>query len=868
MGIFKAAHRTTDRIEILIIMKSLSINKCSIYNINFTKQLIRFILLSNIQVFFLCFNGSVFAAGDRIIKIGIYENAPKVFTDESGKPSGVFIDVIEQIAKAEGWLLEYIHGTWGEGLDRAKRGEIDLMPDVAYAADREKIYSFHKVPVLSSWYQVYAPRGSNIRSILDLKEKRILVLERSVQEAAFSKLNKGFGLNSFLIPVQDYNTMFQIVARGGADAAITNRFYGLMHAKKYGIEDTTLIFEPSDLFFAATRGDPKSLLNAIDSRLSDLKKDSRSAYYESLKRWTSEEVEFKLPEWLKILGMAAGVVLLISIVGSAVLKHQVNARTLELRKAKQLFMNIVEFLPDATFVIDQDKKIIAWNQACETMTGVKKETLLGRRDYAYAEPFFNERRPILIDLLDMPTPELEAAYKYIRLEDDRIYAESFIPYLRGGKGAHLWGVASPLFDQNGRRCGAIETIRDVTEQKIVENAMRESERKYRELVMLASTIILHWSHDGKIIYMNEFGLQFFGYSEDELIGSPVIGTIVPESDTGGMDLRSLMANICAEPQKYERNINENIRKNGERVWIDWANKIVLDENGKVKEILSIGTDITERKKAEDKIRVLNDELQRHAEMLENRVAERTAELAEAMEKAQAADRIKSAFLATMSHELRTPLNSIIGFTGIILQGLAGPLNEEQNKQLTMIQNSGRHLLSLINDVLDISKIEAGQLELSAKPFELRPSVEKMVKFISPLAEKKELGIQVDIAGDTGTMIADQRRIEQIILNLLNNAVKFTEKGNIRVSCRIEGGNCVLSVADTGIGIAREEMPKLFQPFYQIDSGTARKTEGTGLGLSICKKILDMMGGTIEVQSKPGEGSIFTITFPADTGVIT
>jgi signal transduction histidine kinase len=238
-----------------------------------------------------------------------------------------------------------------------------------------------------------------------------------------------------------------------------------------------------------------------------------------------------------------------------------------------------------------------------------------------------------------------------------------------------------------------------------------------------------------------------------------------------------------------------------------------------------------------------------------------------MEKAQAADRIKSSFLATMSHELRTPLNSIIGFTGILLQGLAGQLNQEQQRQMNMVQNSARHLLALINDVLDISKIEAGQLELSPSNFDLKTSIDKMVKLVSPLAEKKGLDIRLDLSEDVGTITADQRRLEQVILNLINNAIKFTDKGHIMISYRVEDDQCLLSVSDTGIGIRAEDLSKLFQPFHQIDTGIARRHEGTGLGLSICRKILDMMGGTIGVESRWGQGSTFTISFPKEPATL-
>jgi signal transduction histidine kinase len=172
------------------------------------------------------------------------------------------------------------------------------------------------------------------------------------------------------------------------------------------------------------------------------------------------------------------------------------------------------------------------------------------------------------------------------------------------------------------------------------------------------------------------------------------------------------------------------------------------------------------------------------------------------EKAQEADRLKSAFLASMSHELRTPLNSIIGFTGILLQGLVGTLNEEQKKQLTMVQSSANHLLDLINDILDISKIEAGELVVNLAPFDLRKTVDKVVQSLTPLAEKKGLMLKAVIQSRVGIIDSDQRRVEQILLNLLNNAIKFTSEGKVQLDCRIEGNFIEINVSDTGIGIKR------------------------------------------------------------------
>ncbi len=238
------------------------------------------------------------------------------------------------------------------------------------------------------------------------------------------------------------------------------------------------------------------------------------------------------------------------------------------------------------------------------------------------------------------------------------------------------------------------------------------------------------------------------------------------------------------------------------------------------------------------------------------------QLEDAKRRAESADRMKSVFLATMSHELRTPLNSIIGFSGILLQGIPGPLNDEQRKQLGMVQSSARHLLALITDVLDISKIEAGQLEVECKPFDVPDAVRAVVSSLNAQAHQKGLRMTVTVHDEVNVVHGDNRRFQQVLLNLLGNAIKFTDAGGVDLVVCKEGPDDLLAVVtDTGIGIPEEHLESIFLPFTQVADGTNKKYEGTGLGLSISRRLVERMGGRMWATSDVGSGSTFRFTVP-------
>lgn len=640
--------------------------------------------------------------------VGIYDNSPKIFRDENGQARGIFIDILQEIATKENWQLQFVHGTWEEGLQRLTNGEIDLMPDVAYSGERAKNFVFHHQPVLSSWSQVYARPGSGIRSILDLNGKKIATLKGSVQQEAFLRLSESFGISVDLLGARDFKTAFAMAHIGEADAAISNSFFGFTHAKTYRLEDTAVVFSPSQLHFAARPGTAPEILQTIDRQLIRLKEDRNSVYYASLRKWMAEEVTFSLPLWVKVVGSGVIAFLILSLIGSAILKRQVNSRTTELRS-------------------------------------------------------INEKME--------------------------------------------------------------ERIRERTAQLAAINKEQTS------IFETASTGIV-LMRNRRVVHCNRKFEEIFACARGEMDGQPT-RVWYPDEEAYQLGGEPVYAQM-ARGETHCRH-QQLIRKDGTLFWARISCR-AFDPGDPLAGAVAIIEDISDERQQEEQLR-------------------------RAMEQAQAADRIKSAFLATMSHELRTPLNSIIGFTGIMLQGLTGPLNPEQHKQMSMVQASSRHLLSLINDVLDISKIEAGQLTLDRNPFDLRASLEKTLKLVAPLAEKKGLAVQAELPELDYRISGDQRRVEQVVINLLNNAIKFTEQGWVRLTIADQGEELVLSCQDSGIGIKAEDIPHLFQPFHQLDSGLARKREGTGLGLSICEKIVTMMGGSIHVQSVPGQGSTFTIRLP-------
>ncbi|MGD8639524.1 MAG: transporter substrate-binding domain-containing protein [Gammaproteobacteria bacterium] len=390
----------------------------------------------------------------------------------------------------------------------------------------------------------------------------------------------------------------------------------------------------------------------------------------------------------------------------------------------------------------------------------------------------------------------------------------------------------------------IELRSEVAERKRIQEALIESERRLSQF--FHGTFEMVFFHDkGVILDVNPAAKDTTGYDSDELVGRNILEFV----DQGSQ--KTVLENMAAE---YEAPYEICIKtKKGAVLPVEIHAKSI-DIGGYHARVVSL-RDITERRKHEM-------ELQKAHDVLEDKVEERTYELVEANEKLKELDRLKSMFIASVSHELRTPLNSIIGFSSMMMRQSFGDLNEKYKDYASRINNSGQHLLALITDIIDLSKIESGRIDVEVSEFTLDDVVTEAVNDIKTQAERKKLLLQVEVPG--GIVVnSDRRRLLQCLLNFLSNAVKYSEKGSIHVSAESSSTNVKLSVRDTGIGIGKEDMPRLFSAFERIDSHLRVKAGGTGLGLYLTQKIArDMLKGEVGVESETGRGSVFWIRFPA------
>ena len=455
----------------------------------------------------------------------------------------------------------------------------------------------------------------------------------------------------------------------------------------------------------------------------------------------------------------------------------------------------------------------------------------------------------------------------------------------------IWGRCFPLKNASGKIEQMAAIAEDISDRKIAEIALKESEQRLRASESLLSAMFERsvvgmaiTDADGKFIRTNPFYQQMVGYSENELQLMRFTDNMLPEDIEDNLRLRSQVLSDESESYQMEKRL---FHRNGKMIWVRTTSSKILDEVGQPPLFVGVIEDISDRKQAEKSLASAEierqqaiDDLYQLNQQLETRVAQRTQELQYTNQQLSVANselaratRLKDEFLANMSHELRTPLNAVLGMSEGLMTGVFGDLNERQMRSLSLIETSGRHLLELINDILDVAKIGAGKLELELSSVGIEYLCKSSLNFVKQIANQKNIQLKLSINHSIKMITVDERRMRQALINLLSNAVKFTPKGGkICLEVKLQEreateltSECsyamIFSIIDTGIGISPEDISNLFQAFVQIDSSLNRQYAGTGLGLTLVKQLVEMHGGCVSVASQVGEGSSFSIVLP-------
>lgn len=499
------------------------------------------------------------------------------------------------------------------------------------------------------------------------------------------------------------------------------------------------------------------------------------------------------------------------IIGASKVVRDISALRKSVETAQHMAA-IIESSDDGIISKNLDGVIQSWNPAAERIFGYTAPEIVGRPVLQLIPPERHYEEPEI--LAKVRRGERIDHYETIRVRKD-------------GSRVEVSLTISPIKGAGGTVVGVAKIVRDLSSQRKADQATR----LLAAIVDSSDDAIVSKNLNAIVTSWNAGAQRIFGYTAEEMIGRPISVLFPPDR----LNEEPMILERLKRGERVEHYQTVRLRKGGEPLHVSLTISPIKDGTGRIVGASKIARDVTREIRALEQLSLANEELKR-------------------------ADRMKSEFLAVMSHELRTPLNSILGFTSVIRQGKQGPVTDDQARLLTMIHSSGKHLLHLINDLLDLSRIEAGRMEVEPEEFVVGEVIDEAIRTLEIQAAQK--GLQVERAVDVAEPVfSDRKRLFQVILNLLNNAIKFTPAGSVSIRVVGDGDKLRVSVTDTGIGIPRAKQGGLFQAFSQVEGSSRRRYEGTGLGLYLCKKIVTLLGGEISMVSEHNRGSVFSFWVP-------
>lgn len=757
------------------------------------------------------------AVPDVKIRTGIYNNNPKVFVDASGMPAGFFIDITNEIAQQNNFRIEYINGEWADNIRKLERGELDMLLDVSYTAERTQKFRLNKRFVIESWIQAFSKPSGRIYRIEELNGKRIAVIENSIQEQYLkNELIKEFRLDCTIIAVPGYREMITAVKSGKADLFFGDRFFYFSSERPDDIVPSPVVIRPQGLYYAFRRDFDQSVIDRFDSTLIVMQNSGNTAYYRAMNRWFNRDRELTVPLWLKIvilvLPSGAAFIALHMFVWNRRLRAAVKKETEKLFENERKFEYLIKNSGDTFVIIGADGIQRYISPTSERITGytvdeckVPLNQLIHPDDLEHLLAVFNE-------CIKHPERTFQVQYRHIHKTNGWVNLEA---------------VGQSYLDDPAIN-GVIVNVRDITERKKIEDELMI----FRESVENSTDAIGIATPDGIHYYQNKAMTELFGE-----VGSNPPESVFVDREKAGAIFRTLMSGgqWTGEIRMYskERQVRE----------VDLRAYATKDTGGKITALVGILTDITDRKREEKEKEILQAQLTQ----------------------AQKMDSI-GRLAGGVAHDFNNMLSVILNQAEIGL--LRTPPEHPVYPRLQEIEKAAKRSANLTRQLLSFARKQA----ITPEILDLNETIEKIISML-----KRLIGEDIELAwipcDSIWSVKIDPTQIDQILANLCVNARQaITNTGRITIETKnvlldifsskdnpdmVPGEYVMLAISDNGSGMDAEIRSHLFEPFFT----TKDVGKGTGLGLATVYGIVKQNGGVINVYSEPDIGTTFRIYLP-------
>lgn len=803
------------------------------------------------------------AKASTLLKVSIYQNPPLVFYEDPSGPEGIYIDILEYIAKKENWKLRYIPCRWNECLEMLEQGKIDIQTAIAFSEERLKRFDFTNETLIVNWGIVYTRIDENIQSLLDLKEKKIATVKDDIYYQRFSEIAKKFEINVQYLFFKNYDFILKAIKEGKADAGIVSRFFGEMNERKYHVKKTPIIFSPVELRFAISRHSKFSpnLIEKIDFYIKRLKEQRNSLYYKSIERHIERKPITKIPAWIKWLFIAVSTLIALFFTMNLWLRAQVKKKTdeikqrmAELEESRNYIKAIYDATPDMIFIHSADGRIVDINEnvtktfgySLEEFQSLPPEQIMGR---GYTYEMALEKLKLA---LEGHPQEFEWMAKNKQGKEFPVEVR-----LRRIEFTSKQGSTVP---------SVLAIVRDVTEKKEAERRLQEEQTRLKALLEAIPDLIFIITSEGRFVdYKDSFLYPL--YAPPEAFLGKTLHEVLPRDVAEKAEKYIKLAIETDRLQSFDYSLPGDDKQ---RHYEARINRLSEDE------VVAIIRDVTEKKEAE----ALQMQYQ---EELERLVSERTADLKKRIEEVERlnlgmlnlledlqaayrkAERLSrrlqesnqelEAFAYSVSHDLRAPLRAMQGFSEALLQDYADRLDETGKDYARRILKAAQRMDNLIQDLLAYSTLT--RQEIRRKPISVEGVIKETLRVLENEIKEREAVIKID--KPLPEVLANHSVLYQVLLNLLSNAIKFVKKDTrpvIRIWAEEIDDKVRLNIQDNGIGIPREHQERIFRIFERLHG--IERYPGTGIGLAIVKKGVERMGGSVGLDSESGKGSRFWI----------